>query len=201
MGECECESRARDRHPRELFRYVPEFHCVALEELASRGGVKEEVAHREARAHRGCDAGTAQIAAAAYFHLGCGVVLGAPGLERDFRHRRDAGQRFPSEAVGEYVAQIRLFGDFGGGVALEAEHRIGRTHAASVVNHLDKGASRVLYDYLDFAGTCVHGIFHKLLHDGGRSLDHFPRRYHICQLGRQYFQFPHLSTAGNRILR
>ena len=201
VGEGEGDVGARDGHAREFFDDVLELDVVALEKLAPRGGVVEEVAHREIGSRRGGDGGRFRLAEGARAHFRGGLVLRPPRAERHFRHGRDAGERLPAEAVGEDLLQVLGRGDLGGGVALEAEHGVHRAHAAAVVDDLDERAPGVGHDDGDLARARVHGVLHQLLHHGRRPLHDLARGDHVGNLRRQDLQLAHPPTAGSRISR
>lgn len=81
--------------------------------------------------------------------------------------------------------QVFRFPDFGSSMPLETHARVGLGHAATVVNHLYEGFSRVFYDQLDFGRARVHCIFEQLLCHGSGALHHLSRsdlvRYTIGQ--------------------
>ena len=169
-----------------------ELDVVALEELAARGGVVEEVAHREVAADRGRDGGSADIGAAGH-HLGGGLVAGATSAEGHLRYGGHARQRFATEAIAPDRGQIFRRGDLAGRMPFEAEDSVARRHSAAVVYHLNQSSAGVGHYDFDVGGAGVDRILHQLLHYRSGPLHHFSGGYHIGQAGRQYLQFTHLT--------
>ena len=201
VGEREGDVGAGQRHARELFEDMLELDVVALEELAARGGVVEEVAHREIGPDRGGHGGGLHFAEGAHAHFRARFVLRPPRTQRHFRHGGDAGERFPAEAVGEDLLQVFRRGDLGGRVPLEAEHGVHRAHAAAVVDDLQERAPRIGHDHGNLRRARVDGIFHQLLHHGRGSLHDLARGDHVGDLRREDLQLAHSATAANRTSR
>ena len=198
MRERECYVGAGNGHTGEFLHYVLEFHIVALQELTAGGSVVKQIADRKVGAHRRRHGGSLDSGSPVYHHLGGGFIFRAAGTESNFRYGSDTGQSLTAEAVGEDVFEIGRRAYFGSCVTLEAEHGIGGTHPAAVVDNLDECAPGVGDYYIHLGGTGIHGVLKKLLYNGRRPLDHLAGGYHVRQTGRQYFQASH-PTASNRI--
>jgi hypothetical protein len=63
--------------------------------------------------------------------------------------------------------------DLRGSVPLETHAGIGITHAAPVIDHLDKRFAGIINDKFDLRGPGVNGIFQKLLYGACGPLDYF----------------------------
>ena len=127
-------------------------------------------------------------------HLHAHLVRGTARPESHIGHRRDAGQGFTAESEGADGFQVFRRGDFGGRVALEAEHRVVRIHAAAVVDDLHQGAAGVQYHHGNLVRSGIHRIFQQFLHHRRRPLDHLARSDHVRHIPRKYPQF-HYSRA------
>ena len=196
VGERETNFRPGNRHPRELLHNVLELHLVRLEELASGGGVVEEIAHGEIGALRRGDGRGLYGFVAPQGDLGAGFFFCPAGAERNLRHRRDAGQGLPAEAVGLNALEVCGAGNLGRGVTLEAEHGVRGAHTAAVVYHLDEGAPGVGNYHVHLGGSGIHGVLHQLLDHGRGPLYHLSGGNHIGYPCRQYFQASHSIASG-----
>ena len=201
MGQGEGDVGAGQRHAREFFEDMLEFDVVALEELAARRGVVEEVAYREIGTHGRRHGGGLHFAEGAHAHFRRRLVLRPARAQRHLRHGGDTRQRLAAETVGEDLLQVLGRGDLGGGVALEAEHGVHARHAAAVVDDLQERASRVGHDHGDLRRARVHGVLHELLHHGRGSLHDLARGDHVGDLRRKDLQLAHPATAGRRTWR
>ena len=191
--EREAQVRTGDGYAGEFLHYVPEFHRVALEKLAAGGRVVEEIAYEEVASGRSRDRGGLDGCGVAYGDLRAGFVRRATRLERDLRHRRDAGQGLSAETVAGNALQVGRFGYLGSRMPLEAEHGIRRAHSRAVVDDLDAGAAGILHYHVHLGGTGVHRILHQFLDDGCGPLHHLTGGDHVGNVCRQNFQFSHYS--------
>src|SRR5204863_1136585 len=80
-----------------------------------------------------------------------------------------------AEAERPYADQVGGIADLAGRVARQGELRVPAAHPFAVVAHPNQGLAAVLDLDADPPGARVEGVFHELLHDGRRPLDHFPR--------------------------
>ena len=65
---------------------------------------------------------------------------------------------------------------------LKTQHCLIRRHSATIVDHLYQRPARILNDYGHLIGTGIHGILHKFLHHGCRSLNDLSRSDHVCYI-------------------
>ena len=194
MGKGKGNVRPRKGHTGKLLDDVLELHVVALEELAAGGHVVEEVAHRKRRPLGAGRLTGSQMLRGRKLHFHAHLVRGTARPEGHIGHRRDAGQGFTAESEGADGFQVFRRGDFGGRVALEAEHRVVRIHAAAVVDDLHQGAAGVQYHHGNLVRSGIHRIFQQFLHHRRRPLDHLARSDHVRHIPRKYPQF-HYSRA------
>ena len=172
--EPERDVGARERQQRQHLGRGPCLRRLGAQELAARGRVEEQRPHRDRRTvlahgilHRlalSPDDPNPRTAAAV-----------RRGLEVEARHRRDRRERLAAEAERPYADQVGGIADLAGRVARQGELRVPAAHPFAVVAHPNQGLAAVLDLDADRPGARVEGVFHELLHDGRRPLDHFPR--------------------------
>ena len=106
VDEAHGDLRPGERQLRRHVRHVPGLRGRALEELAARGGVEEQVAHDEGRALGA--AGFAHVEEAPRLDLQADARGGlfCPGGQLHAGDRGDGGQRLPAEAQGADVRQV-----------------------------------------------------------------------------------------------
>ncbi len=175
VDQLEGDGRMRQGHALELVDHVLQFHLIALEELPACGYVVEEAAHADAGA---CGARHGLLGlhtAALDQHPRAQLVLVPPGAQLHLRNGRDAGQRLAAETLGAHHGEVVGAADLAGGVALEAQARIGGRHALAIVGHLDQAASGVLHHEDDVRGARIHAVLQQFLHHAGRTLHHLAR--------------------------
>ena len=84
-------------------------------------------------------------------------------------------------------------------MTLERKYRLIRRHSAPVVDDLNQGAPRVLYDDADLGRSGIDGVLHEFLHNGRRPLDDLARGNHIRYITRQYSYIHITRTTTNSI--
>ena len=162
------------RH-REEACIVSDVRClggVGLEELAScRHGV-EELRHLDHGAH--WHPAVFLFDQLAAVDLDLGAVLPALGAcaHGEARDRGDGWQCLAAKAEAGDFVQIRGFADLTGGVALQREQGLVRTHALAVVLDPDVGFAAVAELHLDAAGSCVDRVFHEFFDHSNRTLNY-----------------------------
>ena len=179
VGEREGNVRSGERHALELFHNVPELHVVALEEFSPRGDVVKEVPDGDIGAYRAAHFARAFVLGTGHKHLYAGFFTGDAGAKSHFRHGGNGGQRLSAEAEGKDMVQVFCRCKFTGGMPLKAQDGVVRSHAAAVVNHLDKRAAGIGNDHLDVRRAGIHGVLHELFYHGSGALNHLSRRNHI----------------------
>ena len=142
------------------------------EELAARGDVAEEVAHRDASAGRRAAVRHLGQRAGVDDEPGAGLVVGAAGDEREARDGGDGGNGLAAEAERVDALDVVHVADLRGGLALEGEEGVFARHAAAVVAHGDEVSPAGDDNDVDARGAGVDGVLHQLLQDGRRAFDH-----------------------------
>ena len=79
--------------------------------------------------------------------------------------------------------------------------RILGCHAAAVIQDADEGHAAVLDFYGDARCARVDGVFHQLLDNGSRPLDHFARGDQICDMAAELDNFRHGNLLYERVRR
>ena len=171
--EEEADLRVRQRQPGHRLLAVGQLGRLALEELAPRGHVEEQIEH--------VDAGAARRRRVLLEH-GCAAALdaqpggrGRAGLAVTIEKREtDAmdGMRLAAEALGEDVEEPVGVEQLAGGVALEAQPRVFARHAVAVVDHRDRREPAFREQHAHRGGARVDGVLGELLHHAGRPLHH-----------------------------
>ena len=145
---------------------------VLFHEFQPGGGVVEQVPH-----HHGGAVGAAGLLLLQHdpglqMEGGAQRRAGGLGQQVDAADGGDGGQSFAPEAQSADGLQIVLGGDLGGSVAEEGGGGLIGRNAAAVVRDPDEGHAAVLDLHGDGGGPGVDGVFHQLLHHGGRALHH-----------------------------
>ena len=150
---------------------IVEFGTVRLEEFPSCGNVEEEVLDLELAALRTSHRLLSHEARPVNAELGAHLLFLSPRGQGHLGNGGDGGQGFASETHGMEVEEVAGASDFRCGMPLEGESRIGRRHAATVVDDLYHGPSGVQHDDMHFVGSCVERVLDEFLHDRRRPLD------------------------------
>ena len=145
---------------------------VLLHEFQPGRGVVKEVRHPDGGALRGALLPDRLHVSALTMDGGTYGILRPPGQHI---HPADGGngrQSLAAEAKGPDFGQILRRAELAGGVAQKGGGQLLRRDAAAVVRHPDQAHAAPLDLHHDGGGSGVDGIFHQLLHNGGRPLHH-----------------------------
>ena len=91
-------------------------------------------------------------------------------IDRQLRDGADGGQSLAAKAERGDIGKVAVW-KFRCRVALDGKLKIGRVHAATVVDDADQAPAAVLQRDLDRRGAGVQSIFHEFLNGGGRPFD------------------------------
>ena len=167
----ESDLRIPERELCDDARDLRRFARVGLQKLPARRQVVEQIADFDGRAFGTAGFLHRRDGAAVDANLRAGHVAAQPRLHDEVRDRRDAGQRFASEAErvdgGEVVGALNLARR----VTLERQPRILRAHPFAIVFDAHEPLAAQLDVDLDAARARVDGVFDELFDDRGRPLD------------------------------
>lgn len=177
---------------------------VRLQELEPGGRCEEKVAHLDTGAPG--SARRARFAPGSTFHLQrprVGFVRMARG-NGQARHGPDGGQRLATESEAAYVEEVFLR-QLGGAMPFDGKRKIRGTHAAAIVLDTHQGLATGRRHDGNAPRAGINGVFHQLLDDAGRPLDHFSGRDLIDRVvaqlpdrhGGRHSESP--SSAGSSI--
>ena len=148
------------------------LRAVLFHEFQPGGGVVEQVRHPDGGALRGAllpdGAHVSPLAVDSRAHR----VFRTPGQHI---HPADGGngcQSLAPEAQGADPGQVLRRPELAGGVAEKGGGQLARSNAAAVVRHPDEAHAAPLDLHHNGGSPGVDGIFHQLLHNGGRPLHH-----------------------------
>ena len=172
VAQPQMQLRVRHRDPRDELGDVRRLGRLALQELQPRGHVPQEVRDLDARADRRADLGRPPTSRPP--SITTRVAARSPSrrvvsVNRD--DARDRRQRLAAKPHRGEPPQIVERAQLRRGVALERLDRIGRRHAAAVVDHADQVTPAAGGLDRDHRRAGVDRVVDQLLDDRGRSLD------------------------------
>ncbi len=174
--EFEGDLRIAQRHTLELGADLRRRSRAFVEEAAARRHVVEKVAHEKLRPHRTHDRFLGHELSAVDLGAGAHFVALLARAQLDLRHGGDRRERLAAEAERRERIDVVHGRNLAGGMAVESHARVDGRHAAAVVDDLYQVFAAVAEVDLHTPGTGVDGVFHHLLHDRRRAVDHLAGR-------------------------
>ena len=165
--------------------------AVFLHEFQPGGGVVEEVTDDHSGA-LGTAGGLHHAGNAALQGEGCAAHRAfGPGEHIQAADGGDGGQSFTPEAQGADGGQVLGGAQLAGGMAQEGGGQLLGRNAAAVVGDPDGGHAAVLDLHGDGGGSCIDGVFQKLLDHAGGTLHHLAGGDQVRHMGGQLLNVRH----------
>ena len=158
---------------------------VAFEELEPCGGVEENVPHGDARPLRAAAGQHIDDVARLDGHFNALVGAFFTGAKLDAADRRNGGKSLASKAHRADGFKPPLVVKLARCVPHEGDAGVLGAHAAAVVTDAYVGSAAVFELDRHLFGTCVEGVFHKLLYDRGGTFDDLACGDHVRQMRRK----------------
>ena len=186
----------RDREPQHGLDALRLLGRGALEELAARGDVPEEVAHFDRGSRRRAGVFGFLRRAGVDFDARAGGGVGFARQQREPADRGHAGERLAAKAVAGDGEEALLGFQLAGRVALQAQERVLAAHAGSVVADRDQPAAAVEEIDLDPGGAGVERVLHQLFDDRRGTLDDFAGGDLVPKRLGEELDVRHCTTQG-----
>ncbi len=172
VARFEFDVEASQRKARHDVVQMREFRAFALQELASRWRVVEQIADVDRRAARMCRRANLRFRSFVHIDARTDFRTGGSRADRHFRNRRDTRERLASETERGHAFEIVGDVDLAGGVRTHRELQIVGVNADAVVGHAHTFDAALFDRQHDTASLRVEAVLDQLLHDRGRPLDH-----------------------------